>query len=87
MDLPIILLGFLIFYFITLCFVKKIGIKQKIVSENCSNCCPKCYKSLERIRRKSFDHFINLLTFQMFDFKRYNCNDCDWQGLRWENKF
>ena len=23
----------------------------------------------------------------MFGFKRYNCNNCDWEGLRWENKF
>jgi len=23
----------------------------------------------------------------MFDFKRYSCNDCSWEGLRWEKKY
>lgn len=87
MDTPIILLFCLIIYFIILYVLKNIGFMKKIVSENCANCCPNCNEPLERIRRHNSDRIINLLTFQMFDFKRYNCNHCDWEGLRWENKF
>lgn len=87
MDTPILLLVFLIIYFTTLCFLKNKGFMKKIVSEKCANCCPKCNEALERIRRNNSDRIINLITFQMFSFKRYNCNYCDWEGLRWENKF
>ena len=87
MDTPILLLVFLIVYFTTLCVFKNMGVMQKVTSENCANCCPKCNEALERIRRKNSDRFINLLTFQIFGFKRYSCNNCDWEGLRWENKF
>ena len=87
MDTPILLLVFLIAYFTTICVFKNMGFMQKIMSENCANCCPECNEALERVRRKNSDRFINLLTFQMFGFKRYSCNNCDWEGLRWENKF
>ena len=85
MDIPILLLIILIVYFVTLCILKKTGYKKKIVDKKNSNCCPKCYGILERVRRKNFDHLINSLTFQIFNFKRYNCNNCGWNGLRWEN--
>lgn len=63
------------------------GFKEKIVCEHCANCCPQCNEALERVRRNNSDRIVNLLTFQMFGFKRYTCNNCDWEGLRWENKF
>ena len=87
MDKPILLLIVLTIYFTALCVLKKIGLMQKVVSEHYSNCCPKCNEALERIRRYNSDRIINLLTFQIFDFKRYKCNQCNWEGLRWENKF
>ena len=86
MDKPILLLVFLTCYFTAICFLKKIGFKKKVVSEHYTNCCPKCNEALERIRRYNHDRIINLVTFQMFDFKRYYCNNCEWEGLRWENK-
>jgi len=84
MDIPILLLVFFITYFIVLCLLKKIGFKKKIVNEHSSNCCSKCSESLERVRRYNSDRIINLITFQIFDFKRYICNNCHWEGLRWE---
>lgn len=87
MDTPIILLVFITCYLLTLCFLKLIGFKQKVVSEHYSNCCPICNEALERVRRNNFDRIINLITFQVFGFKRYLCNNCDWQGLRWQKKF
>ena len=87
MDSPILLLILLIVYFTALSVLKNIGFMQKIVSEHSSNCCPKCNESLERVRKNNSDRMLNLLTFQMFDFKRYACNNCDWEGLRWEDKF
>ena len=87
MDTPILLSVFLLIYFTTLFVLKSLGFMKKIVSENSANCCPDCNEPLERIRRNSSDRIINLITFQMFDFKRYNCNHCDWEGLRWEKKF
>ena len=87
MDAPILLLIFITCYFSTICFLKITGFKHKIVSELYSNCCPKCNEALERVRRNNSDRITNLLTFQIFDFKRYYCNNCEWEGLRWENKF
>lgn len=87
MDTPILLLIILLVYFVTICILKKIGYKRKIVNNKNSNCCPKCNGVLDRVKRKNSDHLINILTFQMFDFKRYSCNNCGWNGLRWENKF
>ena len=87
MDTPILLLSILLVYFVTICILKKIGYKRKIVDNKNSNCCPKCNGVLDRVRRKNSDHLINILTFQMFGFKRYSCNNCGWNGLRWENKF
>ena len=87
MDTPLLLLVFIACYFSTLCVLKKFGFKKKIVSDYYTNCCPKCNEALERVRRKKMDKIINLMTFRVFDFKRYNCNNCDWKGLRWENKF
>ena len=87
MDTPILLLVFLIIYFTTLFVLKNMGFMEKNVCDNCANCCPQCNEPLERIRRNNSDRIINLITFQMFGFKRYKCNHCYWEGLRWENKF
>ena len=88
MDAPILILITLLVYFISIIILKRNGFKHKVSSEYSSNCCP-CMKKipLERVKRNYSDKLVNLITFKMFNFKRYVCRECNWQGLRWENKF
>jgi len=84
-DIFLAIFFFILIYFIILLIAKKLGWKKKKVFENCSNTCPKCNHSLNRIPRKKIDHIIINLTFRIFDFKRYKCSNPEnnWEGLRW----
>jgi len=77
----------LISYILLLFILKRLNIWKKKQCNNCNNCCPTCKEPLERIRRYRIDYFINYLTFQMFDFKKYQCVNCAWKGRRWERSF
>ena len=71
----------------TLFLFKRLRIGKKKVDRNCTNACPDCSKPLSRIKRNLSDHLIHHLTFSVFDARRYICNKCGWEGLRWEDKF
>ena len=88
MDIFLYITISIICYLIFLLVLKNLGIWRKIKNNNCNNCCP-CDKKepLERIRRKNWDHFVNYITFQIYDFKRYKCIECAWEGRRWDKKF
>ena len=77
----------LIFYITLLFILKTLNIWKKKTCSNCNNCCPDCQEPLERIKRGKIDHIINYLTFQIFDFKKYQCLNCAWKGRRWERSF
>ena len=77
----------LILYLILIFIAKSIGWKRKKTTENCTNACPKCYDPLNRISRSKTDHILEHCTFRVFNFKRYSCSECEWQGIRWENNF
>ena len=77
----------LVSYIIILLLFRKMNIWKKKECNNCNNCCPDCERPLERIKREKIDYLINYLTFQMFDFKRYQCVNCAWKGRRWERPF
>ena len=77
----------IILYVLLLLISKKMNIWKKKECANCNNCCPDCQEPLERIRRKKIDHLINYFTFQIFDFKKYQCVNCAWKGRRWERPF
>ena len=77
----------IILYVLLLLISKKTNIWKKKECVNCNNCCPDCQEPLERIRRGKIDHLINYLTFQIFDFKKYQCLNCAWRGRRWERSF
>ena len=85
--------GFLLFlitviaYVVLLLFLKTVGSGKKISYKNCSNSCPKCNAALLRSHRKKTDYFLNNITLKIFDYKRYICSECEWNGLRWEDKF
>ncbi len=89
MELDLFLIVFIcIVLYITLLFtVKRFGWCKKIVFENCSNACPKCNNPLNRIPRLKRDHLIINFTFRIFDFRRYQCDNCNWNGLKWEARF
>ena len=78
----------LILYIIVLLIFRFLGIGEKKVTKDCLNACP-CEKShpLHRIERKITDKIMNHFTFKIFNFKRYKCSFCGWQGLRWEKNF
>tara|TARA_B100000941_G_scaffold152967_1_gene108456 strand:- start:2911 stop:3192 length:282 start_codon:yes stop_codon:yes gene_type:complete len=77
----------LIFYIIVLITLRYLGFGEKKITKECLNACPKCLSSLHRVERKFSDRLLNHLTFKIFNFKRYKCNSCEWQGLRWEKNF
>ena len=77
----------LVSYILLLFILKKMNIWNKKQCDNCNNCCPSCQEALERIRRKKIDRIINYITFQIFDFKKYRCLNCAWEGRRWERSF
>ena len=79
-------IGF-IAYITILLLLRKMNIWKKKECNNFNNCCPDCQEPLERIKRASVDHLKNYLTFQIFDFKKYQCGNCAWKGIRWERPF
>ena len=77
----------LIVYILILFILKKLNVGKKEIYENCTNCCPDCKAALNRIKRLLKDKITYHITFKIFDSKRYVCNACGWEGLRWEDKF
>ena len=65
----------------------KVG--KKISNRNCNNCCPECLEHknkispLTRVQKRKSDILLIILTFNIFDLKRYKCRYCGWTGLRW----
>ena len=74
-------------YILLLLLFKSMKIGQKKSCNNCNNCCPDCESALNRIRRIKKDRILHHITFRIFDPRRYICNNCGWEGLRWEDKF
>lgn len=87
MDIFIAIFIVLLIYISLLVFLKKVGYGRKKVYKNCSNSCPNCKSPLNRIQRKNKDHILHHITFKIFDARRYICNQCHWEGLRWEEIF
>ena len=87
MDQFLLVFLLIISYLILLFFVRYLEFGKKQSYENCNNCCPDCQSALNRVRRIQKDQLIHHLTFRMFDARRYVCNECGWEGLRWEEQF
>jgi predicted amidophosphoribosyltransferase len=77
----------LVSYILLLFILKKMNIWNKKQCDNCNNCCPGCQEPLERIKRRKIDILINYMTLQIFNFKKYRCLNCAWEGRRWERSF
>ena len=87
MDDFILIFIILIIYILLLFIIKSLNIGRKEIVKNCNNCCPDCKSALRRIKRISKDKILHFLTFKIFNAKRYLCNECGWDGVRWEDKF
>ena len=87
MDQFLILFIVIILYVLLLFALKYLNFGRKETCTKCNNCCPDCNFSLNRIKRKTKDQITNNLTFRIFDFKRYVCTECGWEGLRWEDNY
>tara|TARA_Y100000385_G_scaffold284190_1_gene341754 strand:- start:348 stop:626 length:279 start_codon:yes stop_codon:yes gene_type:complete len=87
MDQFLLIFLIAIAYILLLFSLKYYKIGKKIHYGNCTNSCPDCKDVLNRIRRRQRDQLINHLTFGIFDARRYVCNNCGWDGLRWEDQF
>ena len=83
-----LVLFILILLYITILFIfQYLGFGSKIRGKNSNNCCPDCRSPLDRIQRIFKDKIITYLTLGMFDWKRYICKKCEWEGLRWSQEF
>ena len=87
MDKFLLVFIIILLYVLFLFLIRHLGIGSKKACNNCNNCCPDCSSALNRVKRNSKDKIIHHLTFRIFDSKRYTCNECGWQGLRWEDRY
>jgi len=87
MDHFLLLFILILFYVLILFILRYLNIGRKKSCKKCNNCCPDCISSLNRVRRTIKDRIINKLTFTIFDSMRYECNECGWEGLRWEEEY
>ena len=83
-----LLIFIVILLYILLLFIvrySELGSKKNCI--NCNNCRPDCTLALHRIKRLYKDKIIYHITFKIFNHKRYICNECGWEGLRWERNY
>ena len=68
-------------YVVILIVIKKLRlleikkIKGKLI-------CPSFKNNTKRISRENKDKILKYLTLFLFDFKRYSCFHCSWEGVR-----
>ena len=87
MDEFLIIFIIVLSYLLLLFIILYLGLGSKKTCVNCNNCCPDCSLALNRIKQLYKDRIVFYITFKIFNFKRYICNDCGWEGLRWERKY
>ena len=54
---------------------------------NSNNFCPDCNRNLNRVKRIFKDKIIYYLTLGMLNWRRYICNKCGWEGLKWHKEY
>ena len=87
MDAFLIAFIVVLSYVLLLFIIRYLELGSKETCVNCNNCCPDCSLALNRIKRIYTDKILHYITFRIFDSKRYICNDCGWEGLRWERNY
>ena len=87
MDSFLILFITILIYVLLLFILQYLGFKSKKRGKNSNNSCPDCNMSLKRVKRIFKDKILYYLSLGMFDWKRYICYKCGWEGLRWTKEF
>jgi len=87
MDQFLLVFIIILMYILLLFILRFLNVGRKKKCSKCNNCCPDCSFALNRVKRKKKDQITNNLTFRIYDYKRYICTECGWEGLRWENGF
>ena len=87
MDQFLLVFIIILLYILLLFILRYLKFGKKKICNQCTNCCPDCSFALNRIKRITKDQINNNLTFRIFDFKRYICTECGWEGLRWEDSY
>lgn len=75
--------AFIAFYLLVLVSIKLFGI-WKLQLKNTNSLCPKCGNKSSRINREKVDKVRNVLSLNLFKWKRYACYSCYWEGSRWD---
>ena len=75
----IIIVG--ISYVVILLVIKKLRLLE-IKKIKGKPICPSCKNNTKRISRENKDKILKYLTLFLFDFKRYSCFHCSWEGVR-----
>ena len=86
-DKFLILFIIILVYVLLLFLIQELEIGSKKDCVSCNNCCPDFNLALNRIKRLNRDKVAYHITFRIFDFKRYICNNCGWEGLKWERNY
>ena len=68
-------------YVVILLVIKKLRLLE-IKKINGKARCPKCENNIDRAARKNKDKILKYLTLFLFDFKRYSCFSCLWEGVK-----
>ena len=84
MDYFLLVFITLLFYILILFIIQYLGFGSKKRSRQSNNSCPDCNSNLNRVKKNYMDRIIYYLTLGMFNWNRYICNKCGWEGLRWK---
>ncbi len=87
MDRFLIVFIIIVSYIVLLFILRYLEIGAKKESSAWSNCCPDCSLALNRVQRLYKDKIVYNITLRIFEYKRYRCKACGWEGLRWGKNY
>ena len=87
MDIFLLIFIIILLYVFFLFIIQYSGFGSKTRGRNSNNCCPDCKTNLDRVKRIFKDKIIYYLTLGMFEWRRYSCDKCGWEGLRWAKEY
>ena len=87
MDFFLLIFILILLYVAILFIYQYLGFGSKVRGKNSNNCCPDCNNTLYRVKRVFKDKILYYLTFRIFDWRRYICNKCGWEGVKWTKDY
>ncbi len=73
------LLGFIVIIYLMLIAFRLNGVFKK-------SDCPKCYAELKRKPKTLSDRILVILCLGILPLRRYECEVCKWEGMRWNTE-